>query len=161
MGIWPFKKPDCVVIIIHGLQNKPPRGLLKSWCLKAVREGFERAGLAPRLFALEFVYWAHHLYQHPLDPRETRGGHPRFLSEPYVPGEKTLSAIKKNMPASIIRSLAQITLAKLFLVSKIQEKVHAVADNILENTFPDLALYYANKHVFDWKKEPLLKFHGR
>ncbi|RPI74643.1 MAG: hypothetical protein EHM45_17995 [Desulfobacteraceae bacterium] len=153
MNLWPFKKPDCVAIIIHGLQNKPPGRLFKRWCLEAIREGFTRAGLVSRLFTFEFVYWSHHLYPNPLNPLETREGHPCFLAEPYVPCEETLSAIKKNTRISIIfRSLAQKTLAKLFLGSSIQEKADALAGNILEYTFPDLALYYANKRVFDRKK---------
>ena len=153
MNLWPFKKPDYVVIIIHGLQNKPPRKLFKRWCLESIREGFERAGLAARLFTFEFVYWSHHLYPKPLNPLETREGHPCFLPEPYKPCEETLSVIKKNTRTSIIfRSLAQKTLAKLFLGSSIQEKADAIADDILERTFPDLALYYTNKRVFDRKK---------
>jgi hypothetical protein len=153
MNLWPFKKPDYVMIIIHGLQNKPPRKLFKRWCLEAIREGFARAGLATRLFTFEFVYWSHHLYPKPLNPLETREGHPCFLAEPYVPCEETLSTIKKNTRISIIfRSLTQKTLAKLFLGSKIQEKADALAGNILEYSFPDLALYYANKRVFNRKK---------
>jgi hypothetical protein len=152
VNFWPFKKPDYVVIIIHGLQNKPPRRLLKRWCLEAVREGFERAGLVPRLFTLGFVYWAHHLYPKPLSLRETREGHPCFLAEPYAACEGVSPPSKKNKRSSIFRSLAQKTLAKLFLSSKIQKKADAIADNILERIFPDLALYYANKHVFNKKK---------
>jgi hypothetical protein len=141
------------VIIIHGLQNKPPRRLFKRWCLEAIREGFQRAGLVSRLFTFKFIYWSHHLYPEPLNPLETREGHPCFLPEPYVPGVESLTAIKKNTRTSIIfRSLAQKTLAKLFLGSSIQKKADAIADNILERTFPDLSLYYANKRVFDRKK---------
>jgi pimeloyl-ACP methyl ester carboxylesterase len=152
MKFWHFNKDDYVVIIIHGLQNKPPRRLLKKWCVKAVSEGFKRGGLPKKNFTLEFVYWAHHLYQEPLNPNETREGHPLFLSEPYAPGGGTAATAWKITPVSLLRSLAQKTLDRIFLVSKIKEKADALAEDILAHSFPDLALYYSNKRVFNRKK---------
>jgi hypothetical protein len=147
-----FKKPDLVIIGIHGLSNKPPRYLLRKWWIAAIREGFERTGLHHHSFAFELVYWAHHAYSRPLDIRERREGHPHFIDEPYIPSSKTIVAWKMKYLTMFIRPIVRKALDMLFFTSKTPKESTLIAENILAQTFPDLDRYYANKRVFSRRK---------
>ncbi len=146
-----FTKPEYVVIGIHGLQNKPPKRLLRKWWIAAIKEGFERAGYPFRPFAFELVYWAHHLYSKPLSLREKRAGHPRFLDEPYIPSDQKKGKPKRKSLPFFLRPFVKKTLDTVFLGSRMQKEVDVIAENLLAQSFPDLALYYTNERVFSKK----------
>jgi hypothetical protein len=147
-----FKKPETVVIGIHGLFNKPPKYLLRRWWITAIREGFERAGLHHHPFAFELVYWAHHAYSRPLDIRERREGHPQFVDEPYIPSSKTTVTLKMKYLTLLIRPIMRKALDMLFFTSEAPRKSTAIVDNIVAQTLPDLVRYYENKRVFSRRK---------
>ena len=73
-----------IIIGIHGLGNKPPKGLLETWWKLAVCEGLEsidRFNYSPKL---EMVYWADILNDKPLNPLITDEENPYFMDEPYT-----------------------------------------------------------------------------
>lgn len=78
-----------VIILIHGLGNKPSKTLLESWWKQAMIEGLKTNKHTTLLPKVEMVYWADLLYDSPLDEKITDINNPHYLGEKYVKSQKT------------------------------------------------------------------------
>ncbi len=157
MSIFKPKQPNKVVLFIHGLENKPPKKLLKKWYLKSFEEGFEKYQYTWSKFDFEVVYWADLLYNKPLDPVIKDVKHPLYLDEPYV------AAIDSN-PAVAPGSVKQRVLDKLegfvdgfFLSKNGIINVEYLFDLVASWAFKDLHTYYRKKVRVNKKDEEAAK----
>src|SRR4030043_590252 len=81
-------KKKKVIIAIHGLNNKPPKWILKYWWKKAIREGLKKIYKYKYFFKFRMAYWADIRYDKPLIPYLFREKSSRFLDELYAKGKK-------------------------------------------------------------------------
>ncbi len=131
-----------IIILIHGLENKPPRELLKTWCVRAINEGLERIGKAGKSFSFELVYWADLFYERPQDPAITDEGDPYFLDDPYVPGEKVNSSAKKKVIQKKALDFLEKQLDDIFFDEKKGIKAEKISEYLVQKLFRDLDVYY-------------------
>ena len=148
--MFPFfrrKKNRCVVIGIHGLANKPERGLLGGWWHAALLEGLERACWSRSGVRFEICYWAQHIYEKPKSSRVLDPGDPLFLSEPYIHSE----GVRRSSGRSWLRKKALDVLEKVMdwaLVSSEDPlRRYSFEDLLIRRRFPDLDLYYSNRDL--------------
>lgn len=146
-----LKKPSHVIIGIHGLNNKAPKRLLRKWWLAAIKEGAQHTGQGLSPFRFEMVYWANHLYPKPLNPREIRTGHPLFLSKPYIPASNTQASSKEQAGRSFLSKLFIRVVDRLLTRKSDDSESLGREIPVLEQMFPDLALYYENKKVLSFR----------
>ena len=142
MFLFKKRKNHKVVIFIHGLENKPPKKLLKKWYLKSIEEGFSKHGYALPHFDFEVVYWADLLYIRPLDPLIDDKQHRLYLDEPYHPSN--LSGSNRESPSfkrKLFDRLEKFT-DGLFLSKNSLVNVEYIFDWITSRTFRDLHIYY-------------------
>lgn len=154
MGLFGKKGGKKIIIVIHGLSNKPEKQLLEKWCKASVREGLrtiDRRGLP---FTLKLVYWADLMHEHPQDPRETSKKSDTYLDDPYLPGDPDRYAT--YTPSSLKRSLLdklEKKLDKMFFEEKSFINYDKFASIVVRNLFRDLDLYYH-------KDCPVTRFRG-
>ena len=151
------RKSKKVVLFIHGLENKPPKKLLKKWYLKSIEEGFAKYGYEPDHFHFEVVYWADLLYTKPLDPLVTDKEHGLYLDEPYYPS----SISQTNQESTTFKRKLFDRLEKfvdgLFLSKNSLVNVEYLFDWIASRTFKDLHIYYRKRVKVDKKPEESAK----
>ena len=85
MYFFPGELMRNVVIGIHGIGNKPPAKVLKSWWEKSIYEGLRKYNYPVHKFRFELVYWADLLHDEPLEPAVTNRDDPKFMAEKYLP----------------------------------------------------------------------------
>ncbi|MCX7678623.1 MAG: GPI inositol-deacylase [Spirochaetes bacterium] len=140
-----------IIILIHGLENKPAREILKNWCICSIKEGLERIGERRKRFAFELVYWADLFYERPQDPLVVDETDPSFLDDPYVPSEKIdnanqkmetgLRKKKKELQQKFLDFLEK-HLDDVFFDEKKRTAVEKISDFIVQKLFRDLDIYY-------------------
>lgn len=151
------RKNKKVVLFIHGLENKPPKKLLKKWYLNSIEEGFAKYGYEPDHFHFEVVYWADLLYTKPLDPLITDKEHGLYLDEPYYPSSisqtnQESTTFKRKLFDRLEKFVDGIFLSKNSLVN-----VEYLFDWIASRTFKDLHIYYRKRVKVDKKSEESAK----
>lgn len=132
-----------IIIVIHGLSNKPGKQLLEKWCRASIREGLRTIDRRGMPFTLKLVYWADLMHEHPQDPKVTNKRSDTYLDDPYLPGDPGKYAAFN--PSSLKRKL----------LDKLEKKVDAMffdegsfinfekfANIVVRNLFKDLDLYY-------------------
>ena len=124
-----------VIIGIHGLGNKPPKELLKSWWKKALQEGFSRIGESAYLFKFELVYWADILHPTPLQTND--------LLEPYFPTPYEKPAEKGSLRKKVLDYIEK-QLDKLYLKEDRSIGISKITDKIIHRYFGDLEIYYSS-----------------
>jgi hypothetical protein len=75
-----------VIILVHGLANKPEKKLLAKWSKKSIREGFKTISIKKLFFGFELVYWADLMHERPQTSKIKDEKSDEFLNDPYVPG---------------------------------------------------------------------------
>ncbi len=131
-----------IIILIHGLENKPPEELLKTWCIRSINEVLERIGKPKTHFAFELVYWADLFYERPQDPLIVDESDPCFLDDPYVPGEKVHSSKKKKAIRKKILDFLEKQLDDVFFDEKKGIKAEKISEYLVQKLFRDLDVYY-------------------
>jgi len=135
-----------IIIGIHGLDNKPPESLLRTWWLKAIREGLKNIGRFHFLFRFRFVYWAHFLYSEPLNPKIKDKHDPLYVQYPYIKSShrehKKESPLRRKILDYIERQME-----KLFLNADMSINFSGVTDMIIKRYFRDLSLYYSDATI--------------
>ncbi|MDZ7331105.1 MAG: GPI inositol-deacylase [candidate division KSB1 bacterium] len=144
-----------IIIGIHGLGKKPAEPILEKWWKRSIQEGLSALG-HPRLwFRFKLVYWADLLHE-PCDPKITDPRHPRFLKEPYTPGNpnevRTPSRVRQRFLDYLERQLD-----KLFLKKNLSIHFVAVTDFIMRSFFKDLDAYYSSTTITINGQEQLLR----
>jgi hypothetical protein len=132
-----------IIIIIHGLANKPPKKLLEKWCRFSIGEGMRTIGEIGTPFSLRLVYWADLLHEKPQDPKEMNKKSETYLGDPYLPGNSreyenfTPSKIKQKLLDKLEKNID-----KLFFDEKSFINFDRFADIVLKNLYKDLDCYY-------------------
>lgn len=144
-----------IIIGIHGLGKKPAEPILEKWWKRSIQEGLLALGHPRCWFRFKLVYWADLLHE-PCDPKITDPRHPRFLKEPYTPGNpnevKTPSRVRQKFLDYLERQLD-----KLFLKKNLSIHFVAVSDFIMRSFFKDLDAYYSSTTITINGQEQLLR----
>lgn len=140
-----------IIILIHGLENKPIPEIFKNWCIASINEGLERIGKKRRKFAFELVYWADLFYERPQDPLVVDESDPSYLDDPYVPSEidkvqssqshTAVSEKKKKLKKKFLDFLEK-QLDSIFYDEKKRGTIEKISDFIVHKLFRDLDIYY-------------------
>ena len=135
-----------IIICIHGLGNKVPQPLLKTWWKRSVREGLKGID-RPRLnFHFELVYWADVLHPRPLDPNEENKNAHLYLEDPYFPGRLK----RPPEPGGFGRKMMNYIedqLDNLFLNNDMSLNFSSITDKIIRRYFKDLEAYFSQTAV--------------
>ncbi len=143
-----------IIIAIHGLGNKPPESILKSWWKKSIMEGLRTIGYPHFLFKFRLVYWADILYPQPLNPKITDKSNPDFADEPYLPANHS----GKRKPGPFIKKIVgkiQKKLNSQLVDQNMSIKYSPVVNLIIQHFFRDLAVYYSDEKT-EFADEPVL-----
>ena len=134
-----------IIIGVHGLANKPTRGVLKKWWLKSIQEGLAALGYENDSFEFELVYWAHLMYPKPQSLDETDPKSPLFIHEPYLPSAHTIkkedTPFRRQLLDSLNRQLDKLA------TSRWADEVAGIANAVLSHYFRDLDIYYSNEKM--------------
>lgn len=143
MGLFKSLFGKKIIIVIHGLENKPPQGLLETWCKKSVREGLRNIGRPGLPFTLKLVYWADLMHEMPQDPSVRDKKSAAFLDDPYLPGDPAAygsfapSTIKKNLLDKLEKKLDA-----MYFDEKSFINFDKFANILVRRLFRDLDCYY-------------------
>lgn len=135
-----------VIIGIHGLGNKPPEKLLRSWWLESIREGLVKAGLGRPDITFDLAYWADVIHPTPLDPFITDKDDPLFLDEPYTPGGLEKKGEGSSLLADVLEYI-EGQMDRIFLNDDMSINFRNVTDKLIHHYFSDLEAYYGEKCV--------------
>lgn len=132
-----------VIVVIHGLENKPPKDLLEKWCRKSVREGLRNIGKTGIPFALKVAYWADLLHEMPQDPKETDKKTDTFLDDPYLPGDPGFyrDFVPNRMKKKLLDRLEK-RLDRIYFDEKSFINFDRFANILVRRLFKDLDCYY-------------------
>lgn len=131
-----------IIILIHGLENKPSKELLKNWCVRSMHEGLERIGKPGKSFSCELVYWADLFYERPQDPLIVDESDPCFLDDPYVPGEGAVTSEKKKAIRKKVLDFLEKQLDDIFFDEKKGIRAEKISEYLVQKLFRDLDVYY-------------------
>lgn len=135
-----------VIIGIHGLGNKPPEKLLKSWWLSSIREGFARYGKSKLDVPLDMAYWADVIYPALLDPDVTNRNDPLYLDEIYTRGGKLKAEESSPLLKEFLVYIGN-QIDRIFLNDDMSINFRNVTDKFIHHRFSDLAKYYGENCV--------------
>ena len=146
------KKRKPIVIGVHGLGNKPPRGLLKVWWKHSLIEGLRKIDGAQRRFSFRMAYWADLMYEKPLDPRIKDPDHALHIEEPYIP-EPIPSPKIRHTPWHYLKLGFDRIKETMFLSRNGLANYEVLFDMVVKTSFKDLAAYYENGKTDEQKLE--------
>lgn len=130
-----------VIIIIHGLRNKPPKDILLKWGQLSILEGIKHLSAEVKLPKVELVYWADILHSQPLSLDEKDKNSPYFIDEVYVPSKK----IKKTHNHSFrkkIRLLFKKIIYAIFLRDDFSLRFRKISQKFIHDNFNALEVYF-------------------
>ncbi len=135
-----------VIIGIHGLANKPPKGRLTEWWKQSIIEGLKKnAGVSNPNFKYQMVFWADLLYRNRLHDEEHFAFDALYNDQPYLEAEP--AALKRyadrwyNPARGAARGLALRGIDKIRTSAGLEE----LTDRLLEKKLKDLAFYWDAK----------------
>lgn len=136
-----------ILIVIHGLGNKPPKNLLCKWWLRSIHEGLNRIGKHRDKIPFEMVYWADVFYPNPMtldihDPKD-----PLYLDEPYTKGDVAVTD-KNSTFKTILFQYIEDQLDKVFLNQDYSLNFSDVTDKVLQYYFSDLETYFTQDCLY-------------
>ena len=137
-----------IIIGIHGLGNKPPKRILRSWWKKAIKEGLQRTGHSRFFFNFKLVYWADIIYPKPLNPKEKNKKDPYYLDEPYLKSEKSERKKTRGWQIKMINYLEK-KLDRIFLNKDMTINYSTITDQIIHRYFRELETYYSTQSIKD------------
>ena len=132
-----------VIVVIHGLANKPDRQTLSQWYEAALREGLAKnCGVHNAEFEFVMAYWADLLYKYPQHQDSAFDFDSLYNNQPYTPAAP--GALKKYRDSWLDDARAAVLGAGGVALDAVRGYVglNAVADWILEQKLKDLAYYY-------------------
>jgi pimeloyl-ACP methyl ester carboxylesterase len=133
-----------IIIGIHGLHNKPPYRLLKTWWKRALKEGLLHNPGHWTFFPLEMVYWADVLYASPLDPNLMDETDPLFVKYPYCPGTDFSTHPPNRWRQRALDGLEKLA-DRLFLTEDMTAKLESLSNLVIRTYFRDLDCYYSDQ----------------
>ena len=145
-----------VVIGIHGLGNKPPRGLLSEWWKKAILEGLKKNSHSIKDFDFELVYWADVLHNTPLDPNETNTESPLYLGEPYKTEDEKINREGLSFRKKAIEYLEKYS-EKILVNGMLSLNIPSLTELFIHRHLRDLEEYYSNSFTSIKNKKQLVR----
>ena len=132
-----------IIIGIHGLANKPPKGELEKGWVDAIMEGLDKncGGYAPE-FDYEMVYWADLLYLNQLHDKKDYDFDDLYNTQPYVAAAGPLREYKDGF-LDTARRLGSSLVGGGIDFAKETFGIERLANWVLEKTLKDLAFYYS------------------
>ncbi len=135
-----------VIIGIHGLGNKPPEKLLRSWWIESIQEGLERIGKPGQTIPFDMAYWSDVIYPSPLDPDIKDRENPLYLDEKYTRGGK-LQPEESPPLLKELRVYIGNQIDRIFLNDDMSINFRNVTDRLIHRYFSDLETYYGENCV--------------
>ena len=129
-----------IIIGIHGLGNKPPKDLLKSWWYKSICEGLRKVNRFSYKPPFEIVYWA----DKPLNNLITDPENPYYLDEPYTPAPEMIHQ-KSNVRRKKFLGFLEDQMDKLLLNEDLSSNFDFFSDMIFKKYFKELEIYYSHE----------------
>jgi len=135
-----------VVIGIHGLGNKPPEKLLRSWWLESIQEGMVKAGKAGPDVPFDLACWADVIHPTPLDPFIKDKDDPLYLDEHYTAGGLKKKEKASSLMADVLKYI-EGQMDRIFLNDDLSINFRNVTDKLIHHYFSDLEAYYGEKCI--------------
>lgn len=133
-----------VIILIHGLGNKPSNATLEKWWKQAMIEGLKKSNFKTLLPKIEMVYWADVMHEVPLNEKIDDPENPAFLDERYTKGSKNFKVENHETRKKVIDFLNR-QMKKIFLNEDSSLNYKYITDSIVSSYFKDLEIYYNDK----------------
>ena len=145
-----------IILGIHGLNNKPPRPLLRRWWRQALWQGFSQQGMFHPLMRFDLAYWASACYPKPLDPKQSDADNPLYLDEPFVPLGHVPALEGPTVIRRAILALLEKSLDKLLLNHDFSLNLSQVTEALVRTYFADLHVYLSQKQAAEEIRRPLI-----
>ena len=143
-----MKTDKTFIIGIHGLSNKPPRGVLERWWRLSLSEGLHRHFNRLPFFDFRLVYWADYLNPQPIDPNEKNPEHPLYASEPYhTAPEETVEAESGHDTPQPFKKKMKSQITRMLLSDSFTHAFPAVTESVMKKRFREIELYYSSDEV--------------
>jgi len=145
-----------LIIGIHGLANKPKKGILTDYWQSAIAEGLEKnCGIRHSAFEFHLVYWADLMYKHQLHGDHAFTFDKLYNGEPYVAADPNALKRYEDSWKDSVRAFAFDLVGSS--VDKMKEHfgIDAVADRVLGRVLKDLVFYYDPKRKIRNRKDPV------
>ena len=141
-----FKKRNKkVIIVIHGLGNKPPVWLLKYWWKKSIREGLRKINKPKWFFKFKMVYWADILHPEPLSVLPFNKESPLYNDEPYTESRNPVNKKRlSNFKIRLLNKFEEVTDKLSFKKNKLFN-LDIIFEAVIKLLFKDLDAYYSSK----------------
>ncbi len=131
-----------VIIVIHGLRNKPPKNILLKWVKQSIQEGLNYYNEKVKLPKIELAYWADVLNEKPLSVDETDKKSPYYIDEKFVPNQKIKKYKEIIFRRFIVNTLKKV-IHTIFLKKDFSLRLKKVSDKFISNNFSDLEVYFS------------------
>ena len=145
-----------IILGIHGLNNKPPRRLLRRWWRRALRQGFSSRGVWHPFMRFDLAYWASARYAEPLDPRQSHPDHPLYLAEPFVPLDAASASGGHPVLRQAMLGLLEKSMDKLLLGDDLSLNLSGVTEALVKTYFEDLFVYLSQGSEAEQIRRPLI-----
>ncbi len=143
MSIFNIKKKRKIIIVIHGLANKPPKNILENWCKISIREGLKTIHRRFTPFSLKLVYWADLLHEKPEDIQEQDKKSDTYLSDPYTPGNPDeYINFKPSVNKEKFLNKLEKKLDEIYFKENRFIDLDSIANILARNFFQDMDYYY-------------------
>jgi len=132
-----------IIILIHGLANKPPKNLLEKWCDISIREGLNTINKQGVPYSLQLVYWADLMHERPQEPGDKNEKSATYLGDPYTPGDpEEYRNFKPSRVKERVLDELENKLDKIYFEKNRFINIDTIADMVVRNLFQDLDYYY-------------------
>jgi hypothetical protein len=132
-----------IIIVIHGLANKPPKDLLEKWCNISIREGLNTIHKHWVPFTLKLAYWADLMHEKPQDLREHDKKSDTYLDDPYTRGNpEDYNNFKPSKIKEKVLDKLEKKLDKIYFEENRFINIDSIANILIRNLFKDLDYYY-------------------
>ncbi|MCW8930307.1 MAG: alpha/beta hydrolase [Gammaproteobacteria bacterium] len=132
-----------IIIGIHGLANKPPENILKSWWELSIKEGLHKNLNQNISFDFDMVYWADVLYKNALHNEKAFAFDDLYNNEPYTEAKETqFSEHKDGFWDSIRGGAENLTGGSIDFIHK-RLGMDKFTNWAIGKTLKDLAFYYS------------------
>ena len=143
-----------IILGIHGLANKPEKGILAGWWKDSIKEGLAKNCDAQNVdFDFKLVYWADLLYKNPSHQDEAYSFDSLYNDQPYVKADETPERYEEGWADRARRLASKFAGASIDLLKE-EFGVDSLADWVLEKTLKDLAFYYDEERKIADRSRP-------
>lgn len=134
---------ECIILGLHGLNNKPPQAQIQAWWQAAIAEGLTKnCQIDSPIFQFELIYWADLLYKYPLHDDADFSFDPLYNSQPYRPAQSgALKEYRESWLDHLQRGSFDLV-GKTTDSLRLRFEVNLLSDALLSRLARDLHFYY-------------------